>query len=110
MRRRDLVTRALGVGILAVGCSSPSPSNGGGTTTGKKTAAAPAVLNMACNADMQVPDPDIFYEVEGNAVMTSVYEGLIRYVPNATTFEPALAESYTTSRTASRTPSSFAQV
>jgi peptide/nickel transport system substrate-binding protein len=97
MRRHGLIAVALGVIVLAGACSSSSPSSGGGSTTGKKGAVAPAVLNMAFNADMQVPDPDIFYEVEGNAVMTSVYEGLIRYAANSTTFEPALAESYTTS-------------
>ena len=49
------------------------------------------VINLAFNADMQVPDPDIFYEIEGNSVMTSVYEGLVRYKPNSTEIEGALA-------------------
>jgi len=36
---------------------------------------APSVVNLAFTADMGVPDPDIFYSVEGNVVITSVYEG-----------------------------------
>ena len=51
-------------------------------------------VKLAYNADMQVPDPDIFYEIEGNSVTTSVYEGLVRYKPNSTEIEPALAESF----------------
>ena len=49
-------------------------------------------VQLAYNADMQVPDPDIFYEIEGNSVTTSVYEGLVRYKPNSTEIEPALAD------------------
>ena len=52
---------------------------------------------MAFNANMQVPDPDIFYEVEGNEVTTSVYEGLVRYKPDSPEIEGALAESWTVS-------------
>ncbi|HEX9530251.1 MAG TPA: ABC transporter substrate-binding protein, partial [Acidimicrobiales bacterium] len=47
-------------------------------------------------ADMQVPDPDVFYEIEGNVVTTSTYEGLVRYKPDSNQIEPALAASYTT--------------
>ena len=43
---------------------------------------------------MQVPDPDIFYELEGNSVTTSVYEGLVRYKPNSTVIEGALATKW----------------
>ena len=46
-------------------------------------------LHLAFGADMQVPDPDIFYEVEGNAVVTSVYEGLVKYADNSTKIVPA---------------------
>lgn len=55
------------------------------------------ILNVAFVGDMQVPDPDIFYEVEGNLVVTSAYEGLVRYVPDSAEIEPALAESWTVS-------------
>jgi peptide/nickel transport system substrate-binding protein len=72
------------VGIASVGASAPAQES-------TKT------LNMAFNADMQVPDPDIFYEVEGNEVVTSVYEGLVRYKPDSSEIEPALADSWTVS-------------
>ena len=46
---------------------------------------------------MQVPDPDIFYEIEGNAVVTSVYEGLVKYANGSPKIIPALATSWTIS-------------
>lgn len=55
-------------------------------------------LRTAFYNDMQVPDPDIFYEVEGNQVIMSTYEGLLRYKLGGTTaIEGLLAESYTAS-------------
>jgi peptide/nickel transport system substrate-binding protein len=54
-------------------------------------------INLAYGADMQVPDPDIFYEIEGNSVVTSVYEGLVKYADNSTNIIPALAQSWTIS-------------
>jgi peptide/nickel transport system substrate-binding protein len=81
-------------GCLVVSCSSSSSKSSGTPAPAK---AASAAVNLAFSADMQVPDPDIFYEVEGNAVVTSAYEGLLRYKPDAMGVEPALAESYTVS-------------
>jgi peptide/nickel transport system substrate-binding protein len=52
------------------------------------------VVNIGYTADMQVPDPDIFYELEGNSVMTSMYEGLVAYASNSTQIIPTLAQSY----------------
>ena len=45
---------------------------------------------------MQVPDPDVFYEVEGNQVVMSTYEGLVRYQqdPPTNDIEPLLATSW----------------
>lgn len=59
--------------------------------------AASHTLNLAFGADMQVPDPDIFYEIEGNAVVTSVYEGLVKYANGSSKILPALATSWTVS-------------
>ena len=81
---------ALGVivALTAFACSSSKKSSSSpttarfrlaGTTAAASGATAPATVNLGYNADMQVPDPDIFYEIEGNSVMTSVYEGLVRY-------------------------------
>jgi peptide/nickel transport system substrate-binding protein len=58
---------------------------------------APSVVNLAFTADMGVPDPDIFYSVEGNVVITSVYEGLVQYANNSSKIVPALATSWTIS-------------
>jgi peptide/nickel transport system substrate-binding protein len=79
---------------LLTSCSSSS-NNAAGTSSGGGGDAS--VVHLAFNADMQVPDPDIFYEIEGNAVTTSVYEGLVRYKPDSTEIEPALAQNYTVS-------------
>lgn len=79
----------LGTCLLASGC-----------TGGGKHHAAPKsdVLKLAFFFDMAVPDPDIFYEVEGSQVVTSVYEGLLRYKPGPTVqIEPWLAKSYSVS-------------
>jgi peptide/nickel transport system substrate-binding protein len=46
---------------------------------------------------MGVPDPDIFYELEGNVVITSAYEGLVQYANNSTQIVPSLASSWTVS-------------
>ena len=88
---------ALAAGCLALAaCGSSGSSNSAATGVGA-TAAAPTTLHLAFGADMQVPDPDIFYELEGNAVTTSVYEGLVRYKPDSNQFEGALATSWTVS-------------
>jgi peptide/nickel transport system substrate-binding protein len=74
--------------VPAVASAAPAATRASGDST---------TLHMAFNADMQVPDPDIFYEVEGNEVVTSAYEGLVRYKPNSAKFEGALATSWTVS-------------
>jgi peptide/nickel transport system substrate-binding protein len=83
------------VAVLLAACSSSSNSSSGGPTSG--AASGDSVVHLAYNADMQVPDPDIFYEIEGNSTVTSVYEGLVRYKPDSTQIEPALAQSYSVS-------------
>jgi len=90
-------------GLLAVVASTLALALPGVTTASASTAAkgtsgpSTKTLHMAFNADMQVPDPDIFYEVEGNEVVTSAYEGLVRYKPNSAQVEGALATSWTVS-------------
>jgi len=74
---------------------SGSSSNSGGSGGAKVT--APAVVNIGFVADMGVPDPDIFYELEGNVVITSAYEGLLQYGNNTTQIIPDLATSWTIS-------------
>jgi peptide/nickel transport system substrate-binding protein len=89
--RRRLAAVALVLTLGAAACGGSSGSGGGGDTSG---ASASSVVKLAYNADMQVPDPDIFYEIEGNSTTTSLYEGLVRYKPDSTDLEGALAESF----------------
>ena len=56
---------AASLALAACGGSSSTSAPPGGSGS---TAAAPTTLHIAFGADMQVPDPDIFYELEGNAV------------------------------------------
>jgi peptide/nickel transport system substrate-binding protein len=71
--------------LLGSACSStPSPPQGGEGGT----------LRLAYLADMAQADPDVFYDIEGNTVILSVYEGLLKYKPDSTDTIPALAESW----------------
>jgi peptide/nickel transport system substrate-binding protein len=105
VRYRTIATVAAGaaltIGLTACGSSSSSGKGGSPTTaaggTGAPGVTAPAVVNIGYVADMQVPDPDVFYEIEGNSVVTSVYEGLVQYANNTTQIAPALATSWTIS-------------
>jgi peptide/nickel transport system substrate-binding protein len=99
-RARGLTALVLAGALALTACGGSSGSKatigGGGNTPGTLPVGS-RVLHMAFNANMQVPDPDIFYEVEGNEVVTSVYEGLVRYKPDSAEIEGALAESWTVS-------------
>ena len=87
MSRRLLlpVTVFLAAILLASACSSSSqpPQGGQGGT-----------LRLAYLADMAQADPDVFYDIEGNTVILSVYEGLLRYKPDSTEVIPSLAQSW----------------
>ena len=97
-RSRTLAAVTIALALVAAACGSSSSSSSTGSSSGGGggggAMAATTDVQLAYNADMQVPDPDIFYEIEGNSVTTSVYEGLVRYKPNSTEIEPALAESF----------------
>ena len=96
-RRLQIAAAALAFALLAACGSSGSASSDSGGGGGGGGGGDLSQVHLAYNADMQVPDPDIFYEIEGNSVTTSVYEGLVRYKPDSSDIEPALAESYTVS-------------
>jgi peptide/nickel transport system substrate-binding protein len=98
VRRFGVIAAVFAVVLALAGCGSSSSSGSSPTSpAGSGDASKLATVNLAYNADMQVPDPDIFYEIEGNSVTTSVYEGLVRYKPNSTEIEGALATSWTIS-------------
>ncbi len=105
IRRTRLFLATLAVvGLAATACGGSStntesaPTTAAGATAPVGGGKAIETLRTAFYNDMQVPDPDIFYEVEGNQVVQSTYEGLLRYKLGGTTdIEGLLAESYTVS-------------
>lgn len=101
-RTRALLALGAIAALTAGACSSSSRSStsAAGSSSGSTALSgvtAPAVVNIGYVADMQVPDPDIFYEIEGNSVLTNVYEGLVQYGDNTTKIVPSLADSWTVS-------------
>ena len=82
---------ALGALLLAfAGCGSQKKADSG-------TASTSDVLRIPYLADMSVPDPDVFYDVEGNAVILNTYQGLLKYAPDTTEIVGNLASSWTVS-------------
>jgi peptide/nickel transport system substrate-binding protein len=79
---------AVAVAVALAGC---------GSTEKKSTTGANDVLRIPYLADMSVPDPDVFYDVEGNSVILNQYEGLLKYADNSTKIVGALADSWTVS-------------
>ena len=57
---------------------------------------------------MRSPDPDVFYDVEGDEVTQSVYQGLVRYAPDSTRIVAQLATSWTVSADKRTSPSASA--
>jgi peptide/nickel transport system substrate-binding protein len=91
-----LVLAAL-VAPAAAGCgaktkNTATAAGGGGAATKGD------VLRIPFLADMSVPDPDVFYDIEGNAVILSAYQGLLRYAPGSTKIVGNLATSWTMSK------------
>jgi peptide/nickel transport system substrate-binding protein len=93
LRRSSIVALSAVVAMLLAGCGAAS-------TTAPSTNAASAtsnVLRIPYLADMSVPDPDIFYDIEGNSVILSAYQGLLTYAPNSTQVVGLLAQSFSES-------------
>lgn len=70
---------------------------GCGSTEKKAATSASDTLRLPYLADMSVPDPDVFYDIEGNSVILNQYEGLLKYAPSSTKIVGSLAESWTVS-------------
>lgn len=68
-----------------------------GAATKTTIGATSHTLNIPFVADMSVPDPDIFYDVEGDEVTQSIYQGLVRYAPGSARIVPYLATKWTVS-------------
>ncbi|HTN23522.1 MAG TPA: ABC transporter substrate-binding protein [Solirubrobacteraceae bacterium] len=86
--RRIPAAALLALTILVAGCGSSEKKAAGGSGD---------VLRIPYLADMSVPDPDVFYDIEGNSVILNQYEGLLRYAPNSTKIVGSLADSWTVS-------------
>lgn len=92
---RSLPAALAAVALVAVTLVACGGSSGPGTASGPGTGAPDgATLHLAYLADMSVPDPDVFYDIEGNAVILSAYEGLVTYKPDSTEIVPLLASSF----------------
>ncbi len=70
---------------------------GCGSTTKNGATGSSDVLRIPYLADMSVPDPDVFYDIEGNSMILNQYEGLLRYAPGSTKIIGSLADSWTVS-------------
>ena len=87
---RTLVSSVLALGaIAALGAC--------GAAKKQSASSASHTLNIPFVADMSVPDPDVFLDVEGAEVTQSVYQGLVRYAPDSAKIVPYLATSWTVS-------------
>ena len=93
--RRTFLKRGgmLAGGVAVLGQSGLLAACGSSSNSGTAVAATDT-LRFAFLADMQVPDPDIFYEGEGLGVTLSVYDGLLSYKPDKSDFAPGLAEAW----------------
>jgi peptide/nickel transport system substrate-binding protein len=68
---------------LLAACSSSKSTGSPQPSTTKAAGNLKPIDNLTLPflADMQVPDPDVFYEAEGLQVTMSVYENLVNYKP-----------------------------
>lgn len=69
-----------------------------GGTSASAAKRANDTLQLAFYADMVTVDPDVFYDIEGDAVSLSVYDGLLRYKPGTTKLTGALASRWSVSK------------
>src|SRR5438874_12562664 len=88
MTRRDLL-RAAGAATIVAACA---PAAQPGATTTAKAAAATGTLTFLWGGDTDKLDPPAMTTQEGFIATTALYESLVRYKPNSTDVEPALAE------------------
>ncbi len=84
--------------ISALAAAAAVALTGCGSTEKQSTSGTGDVLRIPYLADMSVPDPDVFYDIEGNSVILNQYEGLLRYEPGSTRITGNLAESWTVSK------------
>src|SRR5881397_2807472 len=86
MTRRDLL-RAAGAATLVAACA-PAAQTGASA----KPAGPTGTLTFLWGGDTDKLDPPAMTTQQGFIATTALYEGLVRYKPNSTDIEPALAE------------------
>src|SRR5438309_4880310 len=94
MSRRALL-RAAGAATIVAPCAPVTTQPGAtqtGTTATTKPAGATGTLTFLWGGDTDKLDPPAMTTQEGFIATTAMYEGLVRYKPNSTDVEPALAE------------------
>ncbi len=91
---KSILASFLAVGMILAGAIGSSANSRPARHTG---ASANNVLHLAYFQDMSTPDPDIFYDIEGNTVTQSLYDGLMQYRPDSTQIVGSLATSYVVS-------------
>ncbi|MET0698876.1 MAG: ABC transporter substrate-binding protein, partial [Mycobacterium sp.] len=94
-RRTFLKASGLTVGGLSL--AGLIAACGGGGASGGGGGAQSATLRLPFMTDMQVPDPDVFYEAEGGLVTHTAYEGLVQYKSGTADIIGGLAKSWTIS-------------
>ncbi|WP_235632044.1 ABC transporter substrate-binding protein [Mycolicibacterium rutilum] len=68
-----------------------------GGTDGATKSAPPSTVRTPVMSDPSPLDPDTFYQPEGLLIMTSAYQGLLRYASGSTDIEGLLATEWTIS-------------
>lgn len=82
--RMLVILAALVVSFALAACGS----------SGSKSSSGSHTLRTALTADPSPLDPDSYYEAEGLAITTAVYEGLLTYGNDSPKIVPALATSW----------------
>ena len=80
--------KSVAIVLAVLATSSLAACGNEGTKSGSD------LLRTALTADPAPLDPDTYYEAEGLAITTSVYEGLLRYENNSPKLIGSLAESW----------------
>ncbi len=91
------VAAVLALAVTGCGAKTKDEVAASAATGAQGSSAGSDTLTVPYLADMSVPDPDVFYDIEGNSVILNTYEGLVKYAPDSTKIVPALAQSFTES-------------
>jgi peptide/nickel transport system substrate-binding protein len=95
-RLRPLLSALVAAAAVAAiaGCGSSGSSGPAGGSGGASSGGGSDVLRIPYLGDMSVPDPDVFYDIEGNSVILSTYEGLLTYAPSSSKIIGDLATTW----------------